>query len=251
MQTWVDNGTWNAPVRLDIVIEDKPTQAVTQVKVGYDFNITEYVYNSSILDPQKARLIAYDIKNAMNGNQYANNIRGDKRNLIATHGNNRLNCNLNMNKKLIRLTESDLHRIVKQSVNIILKEDKYWNPEYEFDREIYDRDSDDGERLKAIDDENERNDEALFKTYKWVKETIANRIPKVWKNYFAGVSRIKDEKTSEGFDLYSFALFVNQDYDRMIPSLAKWFNERCGMSVDVHPSNDGILFAAKKSEWAN
>lgn len=156
-----------------------------------------------------------------------------------------------MTKKLIRLTESDLHRIVKQSVNKILKEDKYWNPEYEFDREIYDRDSDDGERLKAIDDENERNDEALFKTYKWVKETIANRIPKVWKNYFAGVSRIKDEKTSEGFDLYSFTLFVNQDYDRMIPSLAKWFNERCGMSVDVHPSNDGILFAAKKSEWAN
>ena len=30
-----------------------------------------------------------------------------------------------MNKKLIRLTESDLHRIVKQSVNKILKESSY------------------------------------------------------------------------------------------------------------------------------
>ena len=33
-----------------------------------------------------------------------------------------INCNLNMNKKLIRLTESDLHRIVKESVKRVLKE---------------------------------------------------------------------------------------------------------------------------------
>lgn len=33
-----------------------------------------------------------------------------------------INCNTNMNKKLIRLTESDLHRIVKESVNRILNE---------------------------------------------------------------------------------------------------------------------------------
>ena len=36
--------------------------------------------------------------------------------------NKRLNCNKNMNKKLIRLTESDLHRIVKESVNKVLNE---------------------------------------------------------------------------------------------------------------------------------
>ena len=39
-----------------------------------------------------------------------------------TNDNNKLNCNTNMNKKLIRLTESDLHRIVKKSVSKILKE---------------------------------------------------------------------------------------------------------------------------------
>lgn len=33
-----------------------------------------------------------------------------------------INCNTNMNKKLIRLTESDLHRIVKESVKKVLKE---------------------------------------------------------------------------------------------------------------------------------
>ena len=37
-----------------------------------------------------------------------------------------------MNKKLIRLTESDLQRIVKESVNRILKESTY-NNEYEVD----------------------------------------------------------------------------------------------------------------------
>ena len=124
MQTWVDNGTWNAPIRLDVVIEDEPTEAVTQVRIGYDFGITEFVSQSNDIDPQNARMIAYDIRNTMNGNPYANNVRGERRNLVATHGNNpqELNCNTNMNKKLIRLTESDLHRIVKESVNKILSE---------------------------------------------------------------------------------------------------------------------------------
>ena len=36
-----------------------------------------------------------------------------------------INCNRNMNKKLIRLTESDLHRIVKESVNKVLNEMDY------------------------------------------------------------------------------------------------------------------------------
>ena len=40
MQTWVDNETWRAPVRLDIVIEDEPTEAATQVRAGCDFVIT-------------------------------------------------------------------------------------------------------------------------------------------------------------------------------------------------------------------
>lgn len=124
MQTWVDNETWNAPVRLDVVIEDEPTEAVTQVRVGYDFTITEFVSQSSDIDTQKARTIAYDIRNAMNGNPYANNVRGEKRNLVATHGNNtqQINCNTNINKNKIRLTESQLHRIIKESVRNVLNE---------------------------------------------------------------------------------------------------------------------------------
>lgn len=36
----------------------------------------------------------------------------------------------NMNKKLIRLTEQDLHRIVKESVNRILNEARRGDDEY-------------------------------------------------------------------------------------------------------------------------
>jgi hypothetical protein len=39
----------------------------------------------------------------------------------------KINCNINMNKKLIRLTEQDLHRIVKESVNGVLNEGFWGN----------------------------------------------------------------------------------------------------------------------------
>ena len=138
MQTWVDNETWNAPVRLDVVIEDEPTEAVTQVRVGYDFTITEFVSQSSDIDTQKARTIAYDIRNAMNGNPYANNVRGEKRNLVATHGNStqQINCNTNMNKNKIRLTESQLHRIIKESLKRILSETRFGKPQPVFGNAI-------------------------------------------------------------------------------------------------------------------
>ena len=64
----------------------------------------------------------------INTRQYENSIDNDVLTAIYAvadelyRNNNQLNCNLNMNKKLIRLTESDLHRIVKESVNRILKE---------------------------------------------------------------------------------------------------------------------------------
>lgn len=138
MQTWVDNETWNAPVRLDVVIEDEPTEAVTQVRVGYDFTITEFVSQSSDIDTQKARTIAYDIRNAMNGNPYANNVRGEKRNLVATHGNNtqQINCNTNINKNKIRLTESQLHNMIRESVKRVLSETRFGKPQPVFGNAI-------------------------------------------------------------------------------------------------------------------
>ena len=131
MQTWVDRGTWNAPIRLDVVIEEEPTQAVKQVKKGYDFTIVEFVYNITEVDTQNARTIAYDIRNVINGNQYANNARGERRALKSTHNSNenkQYNKKRNM-KRTIRLTESELKNMITESVKMVLREGMYGYPD--------------------------------------------------------------------------------------------------------------------------
>lgn len=74
----------------------------------------------------------------MNGNPYANNVRGEKRNLVATHGNNtqQINCNTNMNKNKIRLTESQLHNMISESVKRILSETRFGTPQPVFGNAI-------------------------------------------------------------------------------------------------------------------
>lgn len=88
LQTWIDNKTWNASTRLDIVIEQSPTQPKTQVQDGYDFTIVEFVYKAEDMTPEKARMIAYDIKNALSTGQYTNNVRGKKRIIRSTNESN-------------------------------------------------------------------------------------------------------------------------------------------------------------------
>ncbi len=88
LQTWIDNKTWNASTRLDIVIEQSPTQPRTQVQDGYDFTIVEFVYKAEDMTPEKARMIAYDIKNALSTGQYTNNVRGEKRIIRSTNESN-------------------------------------------------------------------------------------------------------------------------------------------------------------------
>jgi len=59
----------------------------------------------------------------ISASEYETSLGDAKNKLQPMKSNNQLNCNLNMNKKLIRLTESDLHRIVKESINrVMLKE---------------------------------------------------------------------------------------------------------------------------------
>lgn len=58
----------------------------------------------------------------ISSSEYETSLGDAKNKLQPMKSNNQLNCNLNMNKKLIKLTESDLHRIVKESVKKILKE---------------------------------------------------------------------------------------------------------------------------------
>lgn len=84
MQTWVNSNIYNAPYKIDIVIEDSPTQAITQVENGYNFTIVEFIYKSLEMTPEKARMIAYDIREALKTSIYANNVRGEKRILHST-----------------------------------------------------------------------------------------------------------------------------------------------------------------------
>ena len=58
----------------------------------------------------------------ISSSEYETSLGDAKNKLQPMKSNNQLNCNLNMNKKLIRLTESDLHRIVNESVKRIVKE---------------------------------------------------------------------------------------------------------------------------------
>ena len=118
MQTWVDNNTYNAPCKIDIVIEDSPTQAITQVEEGYNFTITEFVYKSSEMTPEKARMIAYDIREALKTSTYANNVRGEKRIL---NSSNNTPTTESTKKTFIKLTENDLRQIVIETVKSILR----------------------------------------------------------------------------------------------------------------------------------
>lgn len=78
LQTWVDNVIWDAPYRISIVIEDEESIGKTQVKEEYDFEVLEYVFNSQMMTPQKAREIAFDIKQARKTGRFANNGGGEK-----------------------------------------------------------------------------------------------------------------------------------------------------------------------------
>ena len=123
------------------------------------FSVTTYQYDNTILDESDLRQIFYAITVFLNGKGYidpfaktpkaakviprnanikpykepspARNISVDKDgNYVSANAwgadyvseNKQYKTNTNMNKKLIRLTESDLHKIVKESVNKVLNE---------------------------------------------------------------------------------------------------------------------------------
>lgn len=127
MQTWVDNGSWNKPIKVDVVIEDKPTTGATMVKFGYDFTILEFIHQTENMTPETAKSIAFDLKLSMNGKSYANNARGQKIILKSTFGSNpqndnqeKLVCSKSSNK--LRLTESQFYSVISESVKMILSE---------------------------------------------------------------------------------------------------------------------------------
>ena len=91
-----------------------------------DVRLDEYVYygkNIAQVENPLSQIVNGIIEFLQNGKYEDTTGVALKNTSPITTENKELNYNLNMNKKLIRLTEQDLHKIVKESVNKILKED--------------------------------------------------------------------------------------------------------------------------------
>ena len=91
-----------------------------------DVRLDEYVYygkNIAQVENPLSQIVNGIIEFLQNGKYEDTTGVALKNTSPITTENKELNCNLNMNKKLIRLTESDLHRIVKESVKNVLRED--------------------------------------------------------------------------------------------------------------------------------
>lgn len=124
-----EDGEDKSDVSVDMEIKDEEGNVVGERK---SFEVTQYVYNCQILDDNDAALINQAVQNIWQN-------KGFKDPLVNTPKHAKVMIlrpnetpeiitetkHTNMNKKLIRLTESDLHRIVKQSVNKIQKESSY------------------------------------------------------------------------------------------------------------------------------
>ena len=122
-----ENGEDNSNIEVDMRIVDKDGNVIGEKK---PFEVTQYVYNCQLLDENDSILINQAVQNIWQNKGYkdplANTpkharvmiLRPNEKPEIITENKTRYN----MNKKLIRLTESDLHRIVKESVDRLLIE---------------------------------------------------------------------------------------------------------------------------------
>lgn len=114
-------------INLSIVLQKKMRK--NQFKSNPSVNIGEYVYVNQKIQNVESPLsqIANSLIGFLSNGEYNDTtgvaiVHGNMQTPQEVVNNQTLNCNRNMNKKLIRLTESDLHRIVKESVNKILNE---------------------------------------------------------------------------------------------------------------------------------
>jgi len=115
-------------INLSIVLQKKMRR--NQFKDNPSVNIGEYVYVNQKIQGIESPLsqIANSLIGFLNNGEYVDTtgvaiVHGDLKtpqDIINNQQN--INCNLNMNKKQIRLTESDLKQIVKESVNKIISE---------------------------------------------------------------------------------------------------------------------------------
>ena len=121
-----ENGEDKSDVSVDMEIKDEDGNVVGERK---SFEVTQYVYNCQILDDNDAALINQAVQNIWQNKGFkdplANTHKHAKVMILRPNETPEMITEIkytNMNKKQIRLTESDLKQIVKESVNKILSE---------------------------------------------------------------------------------------------------------------------------------
>ena len=125
-----ENGEYDSDVSVDMDIKDEEGNVIGRKK---SFEVIQYVYNCQLLDINDATLINQQVqsiwRNKGFNDPFANTPKKAKVMRLKPNEpieqiveNKQCNTNRNMNRQIIRLTESDLHRIVKKSVSKILKE---------------------------------------------------------------------------------------------------------------------------------
>ena len=152
--TYVKDGNINGDTNISIVLQNRRKK--NTFVPHDDVQLSEYVYVDDRIATVDSPLsqIALSLVGYLTNGKYVDTTGvAIPHTSPQTNDNNQLNCNLNMNKKLIRLTESDLHKIVKESVNRVLNEWEYagWvndigddsydkldgSNEYDFDTKIW------------------------------------------------------------------------------------------------------------------
>ena len=117
-------------------------------------------------------------------------------------------------KKIVRLTEDDLHKIVKKSVNKILRE-AYYNPDSDDDLDDDDDELDD--ELEAAGATGEATEEQLFG---W-REDLWININKTFQNANYLFNKTRDERYAKIAETVSNAFeyfpegesYMTRDYD--------------------------------------
>ena len=121
------NGEYDSDVSVDMNIKDKEGNVIGQKK---SFEVIQYVYNCQLLDINDAALINQQVQSIWQNkgftDPFANTPKHAKVMILKPNEpikpiieNKQY---INMNKKLIRLTESELRKVIKESVNRVLTE---------------------------------------------------------------------------------------------------------------------------------
>lgn len=111
----------------------KPRKVPNYNQKKRPFSVTQYVYNCQKFDGSEIETFVNAIKNASINGEYVDPFKGveGKEAIPVTlepieenkkHNKQNINCNKNMNKNRIRLTESQLHRVIRESMKRVLNE---------------------------------------------------------------------------------------------------------------------------------